>query len=376
MEGGRVHVSFLVFLLSFIVITTHSRGHGSICPPEKHAALFVFGDSLFDAGNNNYINAIPFLLANYPPYGETFFKYPSGRFSDGRVIPDFIAEYAKLPLIPPYLHPDYSQLYVYGVNFASGGSGALVETRQGPVIDLKSQLNNFKTVKKQLEKELGHEEAKELVSKSVYIFSVGGNDYATPFLTNSSIPYPLEEFVDIVIGNITTVVKEIYKLGGRKFGFSNVAPLNCFPILRMLGNASLDSCQDEQVSVLAKLHNNAFTNTLEKLEKELKRFKYAVFDFHNELIRVMKYPSKYGFKEGEVACCGGGPYRGDYSCGGKRGIKEYELCENVSEHVFFDSIHSTDRASKHFAELFWSGNKYITKPYNLKALFGIEIKAV
>ena len=59
-------------------------------PKEHAAALFVFGDSLFDVGNNNYSNTTADNQANYSPYGETFFNYPSGRFSDGRVIPDLI----------------------------------------------------------------------------------------------------------------------------------------------------------------------------------------------------------------------------------------------------------------------------------------------
>jgi hypothetical protein len=46
------------------------------------------------------------------------------------------AEFAKLPLIPPYLQPGNRQ-FINGVNFASGGAGALVETNQrrvcGPV---------------------------------------------------------------------------------------------------------------------------------------------------------------------------------------------------------------------------------------------------
>ena len=58
-----------------------------------------------------------------------------------------------------------------------------------------------------------------------------------------------------------------------------------------------------------------------------------------------------GFKESRIACCGTGPYRGMFSCGGKRSIKEYKLCENVSEYVFFDSIHPSEKASQQFVEL-------------------------
>ena len=82
---------FLVFSLSIFIQITHCHS-SQICLPKKHAALFIFGDSLFDNGNNNYINTTTIYQANYPPYGETFFKYPSGRFSDGRVIPDFVGK--------------------------------------------------------------------------------------------------------------------------------------------------------------------------------------------------------------------------------------------------------------------------------------------
>lgn len=44
----------------------------------------------------------------------------------------FAAEYANLPLIPPFLQPGFRHYYA-GVNFASAGAGALVETFQGSV---------------------------------------------------------------------------------------------------------------------------------------------------------------------------------------------------------------------------------------------------
>lgn len=57
---------------------------------QKQKSLFVFGDSLFDPGNNNYINTTTQFQANWWPYGESFFHPPTGRFCDGRIIPDFI----------------------------------------------------------------------------------------------------------------------------------------------------------------------------------------------------------------------------------------------------------------------------------------------
>lgn len=63
--------------------------------PTNQAALFVFGDSVFDVGNNNYINTHRAAQANVWPYGQTTFKFPTGRNSDGRLIPDFIGTFQK-----------------------------------------------------------------------------------------------------------------------------------------------------------------------------------------------------------------------------------------------------------------------------------------
>ncbi|CAL5371246.1 unnamed protein product [Camellia sinensis] len=151
----------------------------------------------------------PFFQANFWPYGETTFNYPTGRCCDGGLIPDFIAEYAKLPLIPPYMQLTNNHQFTNGVNFASGGAGAVVETFKGLVIDLKTQVANFKKVEKSLMKQLGDKEAKKILSRAIYLISIGSNDYFTIFATNSSVfkSYPREEYVEMVIGNLTQVVQ-------------------------------------------------------------------------------------------------------------------------------------------------------------------------
>ena len=66
-----------------------------------------------------------------------------------------------------------------------------------------------------------------------------------------------------------------------------------------------------------------------------------------------------------MACCGSGPYRGDSSCGFATGS---EVCGNVSEYIFFDSIHPTEKLYKQIAELMWSGSHDVSWPYNLKEM--------
>ncbi|XVF01592.1 hypothetical protein REPUB_Repub04eG0101700 [Reevesia pubescens] len=355
MASLRAHIcSLMAYATLLSLISCHSL-------PKKHVALIIFGDSIFDAGNNNYINTTFTYQANFWPYGETFFRYPTGRFSDGRLIPDFIAEYAGLPLIPAYLQP-VNHKFIYGANFASGGAGALVETNQGLVIDLKTQVSYFKKVEKSLRQELGDAEAKKLLSRAVYMISMAGNDYLT---RNSSASD--EDYVAMVIGNLSFALKEIYKIGGRKFGFANMFPLGCLPFIKVQVGSN-GSCVDE-VNKLAQLHAKEFPKVLEKLKKQLPGFKYSIYNFYKTVAERLNNPSKYGFKDATTACCGSGLYRGIYSCGGKRGIEEYELCENPGEIFFFDSYHPSEKAHQQFAKEMWSGGSDVIWPYNIKALF-------
>ena len=64
---------------------------------EAARAFFVFGDSLVDSGNNNYL--VTTARADAPPYGIDFpSRRPTGRFSNGLNIPDLISYVCLLNL--------------------------------------------------------------------------------------------------------------------------------------------------------------------------------------------------------------------------------------------------------------------------------------
>ncbi|KAL6977057.1 hypothetical protein U1Q18_025851, partial [Sarracenia purpurea var. burkii] len=63
---------------------------GNVASRAEARAFFIFGDSLVDNGNNNYL--VTSARADSPPYGIDYPTHqPTGRFSNGLNIPDIIS---------------------------------------------------------------------------------------------------------------------------------------------------------------------------------------------------------------------------------------------------------------------------------------------
>lgn len=67
------------------------QGFEAAAPAVNVPAIILFGDSTVDVGNNNFLNTI--AKSNFLPYGRDFdTKTPTGRFTDGRMVSDFMGE--------------------------------------------------------------------------------------------------------------------------------------------------------------------------------------------------------------------------------------------------------------------------------------------
>ena len=69
------------------------------------------------------------------------------------------------------------------------------------------------------------------------------------------------------------------------------------------------------------------------------------------------------------ACCGSGPYGGSFTCGGTKKDKDYQLCNNADDYIWWDSFHATERIQEQLAKGLWSGEPSFVGPYNLESLF-------
>lgn len=88
----RIFISFIfqkknenIIYINIAVLVLVSKCRSETLVP----CYFIFGDSLYDAGNNNNLNTK--AKANYLPYGIDFpGGKPTGRFSNGRNFVDKI----------------------------------------------------------------------------------------------------------------------------------------------------------------------------------------------------------------------------------------------------------------------------------------------
>lgn len=127
------NLSLLCFFAIFALFTPSTCHHHHHTIPRKHDSktkgMFVFGSSLVDNGNNNFLSN-SLAKADYSPYGVDFPLGPSGRFTNSENVIDILGKKLNLPnYLPSFNDPSTrGSKIVQGVNFASGGSGILDST--------------------------------------------------------------------------------------------------------------------------------------------------------------------------------------------------------------------------------------------------------
>lgn len=195
----------------FLIIMTLIMFTIRTCNSAFPSAILVFGDSTVDTGNNNYIKTL--FKGNFYPYGEDFpGKIPTGRFSNGKLVPDFVASLLGIKeTVPPFLDPTLSNdELLTGVSFASAGSGFdELTTAASKVILVSKQIELFKAYIVRLKSIVGEEKAKRIISESLVIVSAGTNDLVFNFydLPARKFQFTISEYQDFLLAKLQSFVK-------------------------------------------------------------------------------------------------------------------------------------------------------------------------
>ncbi|KAK4440009.1 GDSL esterase/lipase [Sesamum alatum] len=206
----------------------------------KHnmTCILVFGDSSVDPGNNNYLSTPS--KSNFLPYGEDFYSgHPSGRFSNGRLATDFIAEaFGYTDLVRAFLDPTITRKdMLHGVSFASAASGYDEFTANlSNVMSISKQLDYFRHYKIRIRNLVGTKESEEIVGNALLILSMGTNDFLVNYYVEPtrSRQYNIQRYQNYLISCMKTAIKNMHALGARKVMVVGVPPFGCMPLVRTL----------------------------------------------------------------------------------------------------------------------------------------------
>ncbi len=233
--------------------------------------IIVFGDSLSDNGNlyalTSKLNAVtswvPVLPKN-PPYYK-------GRFSNGPVWIEYVAQVLNVPLVD----------YAYG--------GALAEnlSSSGQIIPfgLGTQVDFFLT---------GHVSDTH-TSKYLYVIWAGGNDY---------LHGKTEDVEGTTTNTVNTIRDQIEWLtyyGAKNFLIVNLPDLGTTPEAAENGLAGIT-----KVRALSEMHNRKLAAMITAEQAKYPDVKIIGFDINQFYGDVIAHPENYHIKNLTTACYGGG----------------------------------------------------------------------
>ncbi|KAJ8764249.1 hypothetical protein K2173_005989 [Erythroxylum novogranatense] len=307
----------------------------------KFPAFFVFGDSIVDPGNNNYIETI--ARCNFRPYGRDFLEgKPTGRFSNGRIPSDLIAEELGIKkLVPAYLDQSLQvQDLLTGVSFASGAAGYDPLTSQtASVVSLRGQVDLFRDYVQKIMAAVGEERADSIVSQSFYFVCIGSDDIANTYPFRKA-QYDIDSYTDLMVIYASSFYKELYGVGARKIAILGLPPIGCVPSQRTLSGGIERECSDFS-NHGAVLFNSKISSTIDHLNKELPDVRMVYGDVYNPLLSLIKTPAQYGFVEATKGCCGTGNIEVSILC---NHLSDATTCKDASKYIFWDSYHPTEKA--------------------------------
>ncbi|XP_012065440.1 GDSL esterase/lipase At4g16230-like [Jatropha curcas] len=371
MAKGKLSFSYNYFLLLLVSL--------SIAEVDaKPAAIFIFGDSTFDVGTNNFLNGTT-ALANFPYNGIDFpDSIPTGRFSNGYNLADRLAMlfgYERSPL--PYLYlvnnmSIFREEILKGVNFASGGSGILDQTGKilwHGVVPLRDQIQQFALVRENITEMKGADETAKNLSNSLFIFSVGSNDILDTLRLGANITK--EQLMATLRSAYYQHLKNLYNMGARKFGIIGAAPIGCCPFSRAMnkslgGNGGCLKAPNE----FARRFYFVVRSLLQRLTSEFPEMKYSLGNVYNMTSYILKNHRTYGFEEIKEACCGSGDYNGVGYC---NKTENPNLCQNRKEYLFWDLYHPSEAATNLTALTLYYGGTDFVKPINFGQLAEIQL---
>ena len=274
--------------------------------------VVVFGDSLSDSGN--VFAATKPVLAKAIPVSPPYFQ---GRFSNGPVWVDILAEHLGLPL-RPFLQG--------GTNFAFGGAATGFDRPDLFENDVRVLIPSLRT---QVTTFLVQHLFDKADPAALYIVWGGANDLRDALVT---APDPFAE-AHQAVEDLAAAITDLAEARAVSFVVPNMPNLARIPESRRRDSAAM-----AQATAVSVAFNDALRTALDALEAAhpITIIRLDTFTLLEEIIRD---PDRFDLSNVTEPCLAGDPFTGGMPC------------PQPETHLFWDSIHPTTAAHALLADL-------------------------
>ncbi|CAA2991686.1 GDSL esterase lipase At3g48460 [Olea europaea subsp. europaea] len=354
----------LITITAILIFFTLSTAKAKNISTKPFQRIYAFGDAETDAGNTkSSTGPTIFRYVSNHPYGQTFFGHPTNRYSDGRLMIDFVAENLSLPYLRPYLNEKANKSH--GVNFAFAGSTALTHnffvnnnlTFDTTPVSLQTQLGWFNEFELSLptfyRPSVLECEAEYVTDALFWVGEIGANDYAYSY--RSSVP--TKTIQELATNSVIDFLQALLNKGAKYIVVQGLHPTGCLTLSMEVTPTNDRDNMGCVASVNSRIysHNTILQAKLNGLREKFPQAIILYADYWNAFQHVFQNPGEYGFDERFKACCGtdGGTYNFNvlFPCGSPPST----ACDNPSKYINWDGGHLTEAMYKVMTRLFITG---------------------
>lgn len=286
---------FAIFIL-YLLFTSGGYAQGTF------SNLYVFGDSMSDAGNLASLPEFEFLLES--PYDEGF--------SNGPRAVEVLAGYLELSADP--------SLYLIGPSVGTNYAVAGARAAGDEVIDLKAQVARFI-----------YDHTGSVPSDALYIIFIGGNDVRDardePDLKTA------RSLVDRAAQAIDQELRTLIASGAEAILIVNAPDIGALPETHLIAEFLNNSNFILRATRLTEEFNRKLTRKVNKTERDF-HIDLVQFDLFSSMDFLMENNDALGFTNISAACFSSVTFTYDPECLDGEAFDQF---------MFFDEIHPTAR---------------------------------
>jgi phospholipase/lecithinase/hemolysin len=269
--------------------------------------IYSFGDSLTDPGN--------FFAASggtFPPA-----PYSDGRFSNGQVWVEYLAEDLELNPARFTSLPPNSEIPDDGINFAFGGATSGSANIAPGFPGVEQQVDGFLNL-------LGGQSADD---DALYTLWAGANDYFNLFASPPS-------FSDVVlqpfrtVNNLSESITKLAQAGAEDILVFNLPDLGRTPL------GASDPTSSFTFNLLTRAHNFLLDRRIARLQRKLPNTNLVLFDVNDLFNDILVDPNGFGLENVTTPCNNSNFYANPP-------VVSPEVCQNPEQTLFWDSVHPT-----------------------------------